>query len=71
MFLSKLQRDEHFSSLKLKIWILVIFKAALALFPLQGSKLSNFKASSISKQFSVTKIQIFSFRENKNENLRS
>ena len=33
--------------------------------PLQGSKLSNFKTSSVSKQFSVTKIQIFSFREAK------
>ena len=33
--------------------------------PLQGSKLSHFKTSSISKKFSVTKIQIFSFRKEK------
>ena len=33
--------------------------------PLQGSKLSNFKTSSIFEQFLVTKIQIFSFREEK------
>ena len=31
MFLSYLQTDEHFTFLKLKIWILVIFKAALAI----------------------------------------
>ena len=37
----------------------------VAFLPLQASKLSNFKTSSISKQFSVTKIQIFSFREEK------
>ena len=30
MFLSYLQTDEHFTFLNLKIWILVIFKAALA-----------------------------------------
>ena len=32
---------------------------------LQASDLSNFKASFISEQFSVTKIQIFSFRKEK------
>ena len=36
-----------------------------AFLPLQASKLSNFKTSSISKQFSDTKIQIFSFRKEK------
>ena len=40
--------DEHFSFLKLKIWNLVVSKAALAsqrsaFLPLQASKLSNFK----------------------------
>ena len=37
----------------------------MAFLPLQASKLSNFKISSIYKQFAVTKIQIFSFREEK------
>ena len=37
----------------------------MAFLPLKSSKLSNLKISSISKQFSVTKIQIFSFREEK------
>ena len=37
----------------------------MAFLPLQASKYSNFKTSSISKRFSVTKIQIFSFREEK------
>ena len=64
MFLSYLQTDEHFIFLNLKIWILVMFKVALAS-KMWPSKLSNFKTSSISKQFSVTKIQIFSFREEK------
>ena len=41
----------------------MIFKDAFL--ALQGSKLSNIKTSSISKQISVTKIQIFSFREEK------
>ena len=44
-------------------WSLSQPKAAFL--PLQGSKLSNFKAVSISKQFSVTEIQIFSFKEKK------
>ena len=34
-----------------------------AFLPLHGSKLSNFKTTLFSKQFPVTKIQIFSFRE--------
>ena len=41
----------------------MIFKAAFS--PLQASKYSNLKISSLSKQFSFTKIQSFSFREEK------
>ena len=41
----------------------MIFKAAFL--PLQASKYSNLKISSLSKQFSFTKIQSFSFREEK------
>ena len=39
----------------MKIWFLVTLAALL---PLHGSKLSNFKTTSTSKQFSVAKIQI-------------
>jgi hypothetical protein len=67
MFLSYPQTDEHFTFLNW-IWILVIYKAVLAsqmrpFLPLQASKLSNFKTFSISRQFSVTKTQIFKFRK--------
>ena len=47
----------------MKLFVLVIFKAAFL--PLQASKYSNLKISSLSKQFSFTKIQSFSFREEK------
>ena len=51
----------------LKIWILVIFMAALAS---QIYKLWKFKAYSISKHFSVTKIQILKFRKIKCSSFR-
>jgi hypothetical protein len=62
-----LQTDEHFSALKLKIWILVILKAALdsQRQPSCPYKPLSFKTFSISKHFLVTKIQIFSFRAEK------
>ena len=70
MFLSCLQMDKQFTFLNLKIWILLIFKGCpsqpnAAFSPLKTSKLSNFKSSSITKQFSVTKIQTLKFRKMK------
>ena len=55
---------------ELKIWILVIVKAALAsqrqpFWPYKAVSFQTFWTPSISKQFSVTKIQIFSFWKEK------
>ena len=50
-------------NLKFSDLIALAIQPNVAFLPLQASKLSNFQISSISKQFSVTKIQIFCFRE--------
>ena len=70
MFLSEIQTDKHFPSLRLKIWILVIFKAALTSqrqpsCPYKPLSFQTLRNPQFSKEFSVTKIQIFSFRGEK------
>ena len=78
-FLPYLQTEEqeHLTSLNLKIWVLVVSKAALARQMLPSCPYThlnfqtlkfiyskkNFPKFSISKQFSVTKIQIFKLRK--------
>jgi hypothetical protein len=68
MFLSHFQTDEHFISLNLKIWILVIFKAALASqmqlsCPYKPLSFQTLKHLQFLRNISDTKIQIFNFRE--------
>ena len=63
MHLSFSQTYEPFIFLNMKIWILGICQPTMTFFPLQVSKMSNFKTFSISKQISGTKIQIFKLRK--------